>query len=87
MDATNSLRNVTIGRASTVHTTTDNDGVHASCGASMRRNGHRGGSTPTSRPATCLACTKSANSPAAMDIDEQRRRVEWSSLAAVEGER
>jgi hypothetical protein len=59
------VSNITIGRANTVHTTADNDGVHATCGASMRRNGHRGGSTPTTRPATCRACAKSAGTPAA----------------------
>lgn len=62
MTAAQATRNITIGRANTVHATADNDGVHATCGASMRRNGHRGGSTPTSRPVTCLACAKSADS-------------------------
>lgn len=71
MTAATNLRNVTIGRANTVHTTIDNDGVHATCGASMRRNGHRGGTAQTSRQATCLACAKSTDSPAAQEADEQ----------------
>jgi len=51
-------RNVTVGRARTVHATLDNDGYTATCGGSMRRNGHRGEPTPTSDPVTCKACLK-----------------------------